>query len=120
MRGAADVLIRTINGDDAHGKLGGAQLDRILGNAGTLFGIDSRDLATLNVEVTEPTVPLVIAHGTDSPAFLSAGARALANTLHKDLVSLPGTHVPQTTHPSVATPNVVAAAGMWLVSAALW
>jgi pimeloyl-ACP methyl ester carboxylesterase len=105
LRGAADALLRLLQGD-AYDRLPAAQKERLLGNAGTLFGIDSRDLAELNVEVTAPAVPLRIAHGTQSAAFLTAGARRLAEILDRELVLLPGAHVPQLTHPSAVAETI--------------
>ncbi|WP_405882605.1 alpha/beta hydrolase [Streptomyces sp. NBC_01136] len=105
MRGAADALLRLLLGD-AYDQLPAAQRERLLGNADTLFGIDSRDLAELNVDVAVPTVPLTIAHGTESPAFLTAGARRLAEILGKELVMIPGAHVPQLTHPPAVADTI--------------
>ncbi|WP_328403336.1 alpha/beta fold hydrolase [Nocardia sp. NBC_00403] len=99
LRGAAHAVLRLLNGEEGYSKLSDAQVERMLGNAETLLGIDLRGLATLNVDIVEPTVPLTIAHGTESSEFLVVGARRLAEVLEKDLVTLPGAHVPQVTHP---------------------
>ncbi|MEV6426126.1 alpha/beta hydrolase [Nocardia sp. NPDC051463] len=112
LRGAADALLRTLNGE-AYGAMSVDQVERMLGNAETLLGID-RGLATLTVDITEPTVPLTIAHGTESPEFLVVGARRLAELLSKGLVTLPGAHVPQITHPQAVADTIrqaVSAAG---------
>ena len=44
-------------------------------------------------------VPLKLVVGADSPPFLTAGARRLAELIGTDLVTIPGSHVPQLTHP---------------------
>ncbi|MFI1913357.1 hypothetical protein [Nocardia sp. NPDC020380] len=100
LRGAAGALLRTLNGEQVYADLPPAQLERMLGNAEILLGIDLRGLSAIEVAITEPQVPLTIVHGTDSPEYLTAGARGLAGMLGKEPITLPGAHVPQLTHPA--------------------
>ncbi|WP_327139264.1 alpha/beta fold hydrolase [Nocardia sp. NBC_01327] len=100
LAGAADTLLRVLNGEDGYAKLSPVQLERMVGNAETLLGIDFRGLGTLTVDIVAPAVPLTIACGAESADFLTAGARRLAELLQKELITLPGAHVPQLTHPT--------------------
>lgn len=110
LRGGADALLRLLQAD-AYQQLPAEQRERLLGNASTLFGIDSRDLGELTVEVTAPSVPLWIVRGEHSPDFLTVGAHALAEALDQEVRTIPGAHVPQYTHPEAVADTIRRAVG---------
>ncbi|QMU71238.1 alpha/beta fold hydrolase [Streptacidiphilus sp. P02-A3a] len=105
LRGGADALLRLLQAD-AYEDLPAEQRERLLGNAGTLFGVDSRDLGELTVPVTDPAVPLWILRGEHSPDFLTVGAHALAGALDREPWTLPGAHVPHLTHPAAVADTI--------------
>ena len=98
--GAAEAMVRLICGDDGFAEIPADQLERMRGNADTLFSIEFPGLSGPDeAAFAVPSVPLKLAVGADSPPFLTAGARRLAELIGTDLVTIPGSHVPQLTHP---------------------
>lgn len=104
-RGAAAAMIRLVCGDQTYASLPVDQLERMLGNAQTLFGIEFPGLAALSVDGdVAPEAPLTLAIGEESAPFLTAGALRLSQLLGIGVTTMRGGHVPQATHPeSVAT-----------------
>lgn len=98
MRGAARAFLTRTLGAETVALIPAPQLDRMLGNAETLFGIEVPNMNEL--EFSDVAVPVTVAVGAESPDFLTAGAHQLASLIGLTPVVLPGAHVPQLTHPA--------------------
>ena len=97
--GAAAALVRLVAGDKALEMIPNHQLDRMLGNGETLFGVEFPAVMATKLDSVDPAVPLTIAVGAESPDFLTAGAHTLSGLAGNNVVTMPGGHVPQITHP---------------------
>jgi pimeloyl-ACP methyl ester carboxylesterase len=100
LRGAAEAMLRLVDGDDVYSGLPIDRRERMLGNAATLLHIELPALTAVNSDApATPRVPLTISKGRASPAFLTAGADRLGQLLGVAPRLVPGAHVPQITHP---------------------
>jgi pimeloyl-ACP methyl ester carboxylesterase len=104
--GAAAALVRLVAGEQAFGMLPKPQLDRMLANGETLFTVELPGvMATMLGDVT-PAVPMTLTVGADSPDFLTAGAATLSKLTGLQVVTMPGAHIPQLTHPDEMSKTV--------------
>jgi pimeloyl-ACP methyl ester carboxylesterase len=105
LRSAAEAMVRLVCGDEIYAGLPRDQLERMLGNAPTLFGVEFAGLTALTIDAP-PKVPITITVGAESAPFLTVGARHLAHLFGIPVTTMAGGHVPQATHPDAVAAAV--------------
>lgn len=105
---AMEAFLRWMVSDEYVDGLPAAQRARVLGNAEVFLGLEMPALADYlppPEQLAEVEVPCVVGAGIDDRdpdsrhGWFAAVAQVLASQLGADVVEMPGSHVPQITHP---------------------
>lgn len=107
-RGGMERFLRWMNGDQRFEALPSAFRERLLGNADVFLGLELpqlRDYLPTPQQLAAVQVPCVVAAGIEDRdpqsrhGWFADVAHVLAGQLRADLVEVPGSHVPQGSHP---------------------